>query len=71
MGDFVKPEPIRLPLSGNEYIDIKKRLNHGEREDLYARMAPYVVPGELRTSESARSANRKGAGVPPRLVADG
>jgi hypothetical protein len=33
MGDFVKPEPIRLPLSGNEYIDIKKRLNHGERED--------------------------------------
>jgi hypothetical protein len=47
MGDFVKPEPHRLSLSDNEYVDIKKRLNHGEREDMFARMAPYVVPGEL------------------------
>jgi hypothetical protein len=46
MGDFVRPEPIRLSLSGGHYIDIKKRLNHGEREDMYARIAPYVVPGE-------------------------
>jgi hypothetical protein len=47
MGDFVRPEPIRLSISGGHYIDIKKRLNHGEREDMYARIAPYVVPGEL------------------------
>jgi hypothetical protein len=46
MGNFVNPEPIRLPLGDGNYIDIKKRLNHGEREDMYARMAPYIVPGE-------------------------
>lgn len=47
MGDFVKPEPIRLFLSGGRYIDIKKRLNHGETEEMFARMAPFVVPGQL------------------------
>jgi hypothetical protein len=46
MGDFVRPEPIRLSLSGGHYIDIKKRLNHGETEDMYARWAPFVVPGQ-------------------------
>jgi hypothetical protein len=46
VGDFVKPEPHRITISGNHFIDIKKRLNHGEREDMYARIAPYVVPGE-------------------------
>lgn len=46
MGDFVKPEPHRLTLSDGQHIDIKKRLNHGETEDMYARWAPFVVPGE-------------------------
>lgn len=46
MGDFVRPEPSRLSISGGHYIDIKKRLNHGEREDMFARIAPNVVPGE-------------------------
>jgi hypothetical protein len=46
VGDFVKPEPQRLSISGNHFIDIKKRLNHGEREDMFARITPYVVAGE-------------------------
>lgn len=45
MGDFVKPEPHRLTLSDGQYIDIKKRLNHGETEDMYARWAPFVTAG--------------------------
>lgn len=45
MSDFVKPEPVRLALSGSQYIDVKKRLNHGEREDMLARMAPHITPG--------------------------
>lgn len=42
---FVTPEPVRLPISGGDFIDIKTRLNHGEQEDMYARMEPYVTPG--------------------------
>jgi hypothetical protein len=33
MGNFVNPEPIRLQIGGGDYIDIKKRLNHGETEE--------------------------------------
>jgi hypothetical protein len=40
MDDFVTPIPERLPLSGGQSVDIKRRLNHGETEDMYARMAP-------------------------------
>jgi hypothetical protein len=46
VGDFVKPEPQRLVLSGGHYIDIKKRLNSGERDDMHARWAPYVIAGQ-------------------------
>jgi hypothetical protein len=46
MGHFVKAETVRLDLSDGAYILIKKRLNHGEQEDLFARMLPYQVPGE-------------------------
>lgn len=46
MGRFVTPQPVRLPISDGDYIDIKKRLNHGETEEMYARWAPFVVPGE-------------------------
>lgn len=40
---FVQPEIARLPLSDGTYIDIKKRLNHGEQEDMFFRMSPYVT----------------------------
>jgi hypothetical protein len=38
MGDFVRPEVVRLPLSGERWIDVKKRLNAGESRKMYARL---------------------------------
>lgn len=39
MSDFVVPAGDRLPLSGDgRWIDVKHRLTHGEREDMFARM---------------------------------
>lgn len=49
MSDFVKPEIVRLPLSGGQFIDVKKRLSHGEREDMFTNMSPFVTPGETAT----------------------
>jgi hypothetical protein len=43
--DFVRPETVRLPLSGDHFIDVKKRLNHGEQEDMHARWSPFITPG--------------------------
>jgi hypothetical protein len=55
MDDFVAPIPERLPLSGGQYVDIKRRLNHGETEDMFARMAPHaggpVNRREVRTAK--------------------
>lgn len=42
MGDFVRPEPQRLTLSDGKFIDIRKRLTHGETEDMYTRMSPHA-----------------------------
>lgn len=42
MADFVKPEVARLSLEDGKYVDVKKRLNHGESEDMYALMSPFV-----------------------------
>jgi hypothetical protein len=39
--DFVTPVPIRLPLSGGRFVDIKERLTHGETEDMYALIWPH------------------------------
>lgn len=43
---FVKPQVVRLPLSAGDYIDVKRRLNTGEQQELFAVMAPLVTPGE-------------------------
>jgi hypothetical protein len=43
MDDFVSPAPHRLTLSDGQFVDIRKRLNHGEREDMFARIAPSGV----------------------------
>lgn len=53
MDDFVTPEPCRLTLSDGQFIDIKKRLNHGETEDMYARMSP---DGERLDRRAVRTA---------------
>lgn len=53
MDDFVTPEPVRLTLSAGRFVDIAKRLNHGETEDMYARMSPHgiVETREVRTAK--------------------
>ena len=35
-----------------DYIDVKRRLNTGERQEMLAKMTPYVTPGELVRMES-------------------
>lgn len=54
MGDFVTPEPIRVSLSGGKYIDIQKRLSHGQTEDMYARMSPHAISLERREVRTAK-----------------
>ena len=40
-----RPEPIRLALSDGDYIDVKKALSAGEREDMLGEIAPTVEAG--------------------------
>ena len=42
----VKPETVRLTISDGDFIDVKKRLNHGEYDDHLARISPFQTPGE-------------------------
>jgi hypothetical protein len=49
MGDFVRPEVVRLSLSGNRWIDVKKRLNAGESRKMFARVVKDMTPGEKTT----------------------
>lgn len=53
MDDFPKPEPERLLLFDKKYVDVKKRLNHGETEDMYARIYQFGVTNrrEVRTAK--------------------
>jgi hypothetical protein len=44
---FVSPDTVRLTLEdGPEWIDVKNRLTHGEREGMLSAMSPFVTPGE-------------------------
>ena len=42
----VEPESERITISEGDYLDVKKRLNHGEHDDYLARISPFQVPGE-------------------------
>lgn len=56
---FATGETTRLSISDGDFIDVKKRLSHGEREEMFARMAPTAGPSgifsaqrrEVRTSK--------------------
>lgn len=52
--DFDDPEQERLLLTDGKYVDIKKRLNHGETEDLFARISPYGVGVNRREVRTAK-----------------
>ena len=43
---FVLPGMVRLPLSGGDYLDIKRRLNVGEERRVFARCVKKMVAGE-------------------------
>lgn len=46
MSRFVRPEVVRLQLSGGDFIDVKKELNTGESRRVFARMARDMTPGQ-------------------------
>lgn len=70
--DFDDPEPHRLTLHDGKFIDIRKRLTTGEREDMFARMSPHAVHADRREVRVAKvlayvvgwSLTRKGTPVP-------
>lgn len=72
MDDFDDPESIRLTLTDGKYVDIKKRLNHGETEDMYAQISPYGVGVNRRVARTAKidayllgwNLTKKGAPIP-------
>lgn len=45
---FVRPDTKRLPISDGDYVDVKARLNHGEREDFFAAIAPFDNEGKSK-----------------------
>ena len=49
---FVAPETVQIPISDGDYIIIKKRLTHGERDDMMARMMPTLTPGQPLSIDS-------------------
>jgi hypothetical protein len=50
MGEcFVRPDTVRIALSGDHWIDVKKRLNAGESRKMFARVVKDMTPGEKTT----------------------
>jgi hypothetical protein len=45
---FVEPELVRVPLSDGDFINIKKALTHGEREDMLSAISPHITVGQRR-----------------------
>ena len=43
---FIQPKKVRLTIAGDQFIDIRDRLNAGELEDLHAIWQPSIVPGQ-------------------------
>jgi hypothetical protein len=45
---LVAPEAVRLPLSDGDWIDVRKRLNHGEHSRMLERLYIITPEGEAR-----------------------
>jgi hypothetical protein len=45
---IVAPEAVRLPLSDGDWIDVRKRLNHGEHSRMLERLFILTPEGEAR-----------------------
>ena len=46
MDRFVTPQTTRLEISLGDWIEVKRRLNTGEQQDLFAQMMPSITPGQ-------------------------
>ena len=46
MDRFVTPHTVRLDISLGDWIEVKRRLNTGEQQDLFAQMMPSITPGQ-------------------------
>lgn len=69
--DFPDPIPQRLTLADGKFIDIRRRLTHGESEDMFDRIYPHglVNRREVRTAKIDAyllgwSLTKKGVPVP-------
>lgn len=49
MSDFVEPKMDRLALSGGRWIEVKNRLNAGERRRVFSRMVKDMTMGQRTT----------------------
>lgn len=54
--DFDDPESVRLTLRDGKHVDILRRLNHGETEDMLARISLYGVGVNRREVRTAKIA---------------
>ena len=52
MSRFVKPKSERLTLANGDFIDVKRRLNQGEQDEMFSWMAPYTTAGEKTQLET-------------------
>jgi len=46
MSRFLKPEVVRIPLTGGDWITVKRELTAGEQRRVFARSAKPVIAGE-------------------------
>jgi hypothetical protein len=46
----IAPATVKLELSGGDWILIKKRLNHGEQTDMFARIYVAGIDGQMRAN---------------------
>src|SRR5262245_39112339 len=47
-GHLVRPSVKRLPLWGDEWVEVRERLNHGEQTRLYRALYDAAPDGELK-----------------------
>jgi hypothetical protein len=52
---FVKPEVVRLELSGGDWITVKNRLSAGEKRSIFALMVKSMHAGEKVAIDPARA----------------
>lgn len=47
---FVRPETVRLDLTGGDWVRVKRRLNHGEQRKAHEQMCTVTADGSLKVN---------------------